>query len=294
MEPNQTQFELLKNEAKALVTKSASLMPAERAAAEKELKERASELLEPLLILNEEAMIYHRKHNKNSASASFRRIMFAVIFCVVLLPISIIAFTSPAAMWVLVGVIILAIPLTIFLQLRNKEIHKYYANALRNYRDLRVIGPLAEALFFDNENQFRSKVPKYADLCASISNSLECITKEDEVVLSGIQLDCLIKALNPRNTELSLAILQKMPFIGNRKVLEVVRMRAVRSWNKSVVIAAQQCLPGLEARVLRIEATDSLLRASSPAEISVSTLLRPALSTSEAASDDLLRPAPGE
>ncbi len=155
---------------------------------------------------------------------------------------------------------------------------------------------MAQSLWFDN----RVKTSKYiwhTECGKALVNSLSLIRSEEDLELTEFDLACLADALKHNRSILSLSILRTMPFIGNNQALAVVRHLAnSRSLdgNQSIAKAAQACLPALEARVARLNVSETLLRPSSVSEACGKTLLRPAINSKDNASDELLRASLGD
>ncbi len=171
----------------------------------------------------------------------------------------------------------------------------YYRNklalALLNSEDIRAVGTLAEALWFEEED-----IRKGA--AEALLRLLPRLTATDSWLLDDHQHGCLYRALALRGltkqrADLLIAILHALEQIGDdravRCVEKLIGMEAYTASEKRVIAVAQQCLPGICARASQSQDPALLLRASALREAAVETLLRPAKASQPAESQQLLR-----
>jgi hypothetical protein len=143
------------------------------------------------------------------------------------------------------------------------------ARLMAGYHDLRVVGPLADALRMpDMETQYLAAM--------ALRHLLPRLTADDGDLLNEAQRNSLYRHLRGRNVELSLAILRALEQVGDaRAVPHVQRLtEAGVPCDGRVRKAAEECLPYLLLRVERAAAPRILLRASSNSDRNPEALLR--------------------
>jgi hypothetical protein len=174
--------------------------------------------------------------------------------------------------------------------------------------DVRLVGPLAEMLKIEDRHvrvragaALTQLLPRLqasdADLLNAAQRTLLCrvlayplndLFRSDLVVL-------LTRQTKPM-ADLQVAILKAFEQVGDGKALPVVERMAVgpaqTADQQRVKAAAVECLPFLQARAIREQAHQTLLRASSASEPNPDILLRPAGTATTTEAQELLRPEP--
>jgi hypothetical protein len=179
---------------------------------------------------------------------------------------------------------------------RCARLHGQLMNAARADDDVRVVGPLIEMLAWHPQ----LLLPQRAR--AMLIQRLPRLTSQDAHLLDAEQQQYLCGVLrnaDRNDVELSVAILRAFEKVGDRSVLPLVERIAdspARTRRQRRLKTEAQCrLPGLEARVQQQQASQSLLRASSPTTHGIETLLHPVTAGETIATEHLLRPtATGE
>jgi hypothetical protein len=164
--------------------------------------------------------------------------------------------------------------------------------SLAQFRDLRTVGPLAEALEYGDE-----EIVPIAE--EALSNLLPQLTASDTELLSTRQRECLhhvlIKAYATQPA-LALTILKAFEQVGDERDLATVERlakgggRAARE--PEVRKAAEACLPYVQQRADAQFVRQSLLRPSNPAAMPSTVLLRPAVGVATHDPLELLRACP--
>jgi hypothetical protein len=166
------------------------------------------------------------------------------------------------------------------------KLQKESVRKLAKSPDLRGVGYFVEALGFDDKDVKKEAAEALVSLLPQLKAS-------DAHLLNDEQRTILYKQLRKDNSELILAILKSLEQIGDEKAVPFVEELANAKANKAgyarIREAAQACLPALNARVARLMASHTLLRATEAADPDSSVLLRPAAG-SGGDTDDLLRP----
>lgn len=159
---------------------------------------------------------------------------------------------------------------------------------LARFDDVRVIGPLAEALEYKDSFirpiAARTLIPLLPKMKAS-----------DASLLSPAQRACLNRALEGTNRALILAILKAWEQVGTEGEIEIVQNLSYGRMNAGeypeVARAARECLPYLRESAQRHRVGVDLLRAADDNQASSETLLRPTLpGGSNEPEEQLLRP----
>ena len=159
------------------------------------------------------------------------------------------------------------------------------------FDDVRVVGPLAEAL------EFKDKAVLSVATGALI-RLLPRMQASDGPLLSPAQRACLNRALQRRNFELSLAILKAWEQVGDANAIPDVQSLAEGRGEggriTKVVQAAKECLPTLRQSAERRQIGAQLLRPAQADPTPLHMLLRPAQPhASTEPSNQLLRSAEG-
>lgn len=147
--------------------------------------------------------------------------------------------------------------------------------------DIRLIGPLADALR-THDRVIRSAVE--ADLAFLLP-----IAPEDEAdFLSRAQKEALREELRGGNYRLVVAILSAFERMGDVRSLAAVERLAREGRDGAVGEAAERCRAALQARASELISRELLLR---PSESNGASLLRPAGSANQVDEEHLLRAA---
>jgi len=144
-----------------------------------------------------------------------------------------------------------------------------------------VIGPLSYCLSDKDPDVRKSLSP-------ALKAHLPRVQATDRAQFTPEVMDALVKALDGKDRDLTLAILKALEQIGDGRALEAVERLASKSKDARVRQAAEECLPALRESAEIARQSAILLRpAEAPAD---ATLLRPA-GKGEAEEALLLRPA---
>lgn len=166
--------------------------------------------------------------------------------------------------------------------------------------DLRDVGPLMEALEC-TDNIARPLIIK------ALARLLPRLQADDAEQLDDEQRACLYSALQAAsdptsyhyNVELAVIMLRAVGQIGDRRALNLVRRlaqaEARRAPDERIRLAAEECLPLLEARTDPTRPRQTLLRPADASATAVpAILLRPAAGASTTPPERLLRPHPSD
>ncbi len=181
----------------------------------------------------------------------------------------------------------------IFTCIRSSK-EKLLLSLLSQNYDCRVIGPISERLWHSYRFNSLDWLKKTYELEQIEIAALHKVKSEEDINLNAFQIECLCNALNQNSTELRIAILQAMPYMGNKHSLEAVRRLAAKkitNENGNVIKAAIDCLPALEERVFRLNVNETLLRPSIITQKENEELLRPNVKPADSSSVELLRPS---
>jgi hypothetical protein len=152
--------------------------------------------------------------------------------------------------------------------------HQAATAALTRFDDVRAIGPLAEALEFQD---------KYVlpFVTRALIRLLPRLQASDSPLLDVPQRACLNRALNGSDTELILAILKAWEQVGDAAAIPVVQeLSAANPESKQrskISEAARECLPFLLQSTERQQVGSQLLRPFDPNQTPRNVLLRPSL-----------------
>ena len=174
----------------------------------------------------------------------------------------------------------------VYMKLRDRTDKRNIEN-LAQFDDVRVVGPLAEALVYKDRNL--RKVVQDA-----LTQLLPKLKASDAPLLSKEQRGYLHRALSRKDTELSFAILMALEQVGDANAIPFVQKLADGEGrarkNPKLQDAAERCLGFLEERLQYQEANETLLRASGSQSTAPEVLLRPVLpAPSDAQPQYLLR-----
>lgn len=173
------------------------------------------------------------------------------------------------------------------------QVQKNAATRLAQFDDKRAVGPLAEALTFEDKNV-------QAVARDALTRLLPRLNASDAPLLNEEQRNELNKALKTRqrHDDFLIAILKAYEQIGDSKALPFVESLAKGEGRaeKSLPVreAAIACLPALRERAERERAAQTLLRPATSPDNPSEFLLRPAQGASEVDPDTLLRPSSAE
>lgn len=200
-------------------------------------------------------------------------------------------------LWILFGALFLSGSVTLALnRLSVSERQRQILHKLRLLDDLRVIGPLIDALRWP-EPEMRTGIE------FTLARLLPRLKASDRNLLSDLQILTLGRALRnwvpawPMSSSSDtaafvLSTLRTLEQIGGEESLPYVerlaKRRARSPWQRQIQDAARECLPALRHR-LEVAGTTLVRPADSPA--GAEALLRPAGSGERSDSDQLLRPS---
>lgn len=184
----------------------------------------------------------------------------------------------------------------IILNRMNNGRRKNTVFILTTMNDIRIVGPLCDALGFGDAGMAKIAQETLIEILPRLQST-------DAHLLNNEQRRELYKTLLTNNRLLILATLTALEQIGDEKALPIVeqlassepltqnrlgvRKKALRIANLEIREAAQNCLPFLRERAAAQKASQELLRASSP-DTNIADLLRPA-SSQTTAPQELLR-----
>jgi hypothetical protein len=171
------------------------------------------------------------------------------------------------------------------------QAQKRVTKELAEFEDIRSVGPLAEALEYQDR-----ELKAIAE--SKLTRLLPRLRASDASLLDEEQRKCLYRALRGRDTNLILAVLKALEQIGDEQAVPFVQKLAngegLAARNSGIRAAAQECLPALQERAERERASRELLRAASASDTPSDVLLRPAGGTIEADPQQLLRASGAE
>jgi hypothetical protein len=169
--------------------------------------------------------------------------------------------------------------------LDQKRVTIELVNQLRDYDDVRIIGPLLTALGWIDVSQYESLFRW------TLTRLLPRLTVSDSLLLSDRHRATLNRELAHADADYCCAILKALEEIGDGSSVPYVRRLAEPSKTTDSVRvkqAARECLEILLARTERKQSKERLLR---PAEGDpVGTLLHPVSAQGKEDPDQLLRP----
>ena len=165
------------------------------------------------------------------------------------------------------------------------------AKQLAQYDDKRAVGPLLEALAYDDTSTGPPARTALMRLLPQLhASDSRLLTVEHRAILNGL-LDASAKRLIPAQFPLLLTVLQAFKQIGDaRAIPEVRKLANGEGTGKDATVrkAAIDCLPFLERTVRQAEEQTTLLRASEAA-VSAEGLLLPAAPGPDKHAEQLLR-----
>ncbi|HZP82120.1 MAG TPA: hypothetical protein VFB21_10805 [Chthonomonadaceae bacterium] len=156
-----------------------------------------------------------------------------------------------------------------------------------HYNDVRLVGPLAEALKWPD--------PHIQSIAATaLTRLLPRLRASDAGLLNASQRVGLCHALEGAKPDLILAILRAFEQVGDGSaapfVERLARGKGAAAREKRIQEAAQECLPYLQLLAAQERASQTLLRPAGIPDVPPESLLRPAASTPETDPQQLLRP----
>jgi hypothetical protein len=224
---------------------------------------------------------------------------------------------------------VVGLPIYVNLFRRALRRKRVFMEALTRERDVNQIGALVRTLRVENNSVRNMAKQALIKLLPNLRASDASLLgdQEREILLRQLAIaptdpgyrhlkELFSSEATHREIALRIAILQAMEQVGGAKELTTVEMlargqfpllpglnrsltqpgstRSIATWRlrsdaHEVQIAAQQCLPFLQARANEQIASSQLLRASSAENTSGEMLLRPLAATSDAEGDQLLR-----
>jgi hypothetical protein len=136
---------------------------------------------------------------------------------------------------------------------------------------------------------------------ASLIRHLPSLVPDDRSWVHESEIQALAGALNPESAQLTVALLDALCELGDRRVLrkvEALFMQVAESTKPEadeLRAATYRCMVTLRERAVQTGYSQSLLRGSNqPATVLQSSLLRPAGDPAGTASSELLRPGEAE
>jgi len=272
MEQQQLQHKEPEAQTVEVVKRLSSRKVAERAEAEQALEQMGPEAVEALLaLLQQEAR--KRKRNIRLYIGLCAGLMVSLVIGTIVFDLNIAGMTG--AFGALSGL------------LAATQTQKNAATALAKYDDLRGVGPLAEAMEFDDKN-VRAEAEK------ALIRLLPNLNASHAHFLNDDQRRCLNRALWRKNVDLTCAILKAYEQVGDETALPHVERlangKAATAKEKRIRQAAIDCLPFLKESIERERARQTLLRPAAAPDDPAAVLLRPAQGVTEGDPDLLLRP----
>ena len=248
----------------------------EHAAAQQELRKTGIRAVGPLLrVMQKEAL---RRDRFSMAVAGLS--VFAIVLSLLGMANGVGSGSEPFFVFLLL-VLVSLVNTT-----RPTRMQKRAAEALANYDDARVIGPLAEGLELD-DNYTRGVA------AAALRRLLPRVRASDAGLVSREHLQKLYRALSSDDLNLVLAVLHGLEQIGDEEAIPHVEKLTTRpafsQAERNVRAAANDCLPGLQARLGRQGVGATLLRAASSPVGDEEDLLRPAARSALSSGEPLLR-----
>lgn len=165
------------------------------------------------------------------------------------------------------------------------QTQKTLTKQLARFEDIRLVGAMTEGLEYDDK-----EVITLAE--AWLTQHLPTLKASDSHLLNLEQRKILHRAVvKKKRPELAISILKALEQIGDTAAIPFVQKLAQGAGEERVRQAAIECLPYLERLEAERLSRETLLRASSAANVGApaETLLRPASGTMEADPAQLLR-----
>ncbi len=162
------------------------------------------------------------------------------------------------------------------------NVRSSYVHHLLNFDDIKMVGPLADALAF--EDKITQQEARQA-----LVRLLPRLQASDAHLLNGEQRKQLRQVLFTDYRELAMSVLKAYEHIGDGAELEAVeRLLQNEQLDGEVRDAALNCLPFLQLRAQQMQSSQTLLRASEHAT-TPDILLRPAANAQTEEETQLLR-----
>ncbi len=172
--------------------------------------------------------------------------------------------------------------LSVFFTLHGPKIRGFYARNLLIFDDVKIVGPLVDALAFGDE-------VTQQDARKALVRLLPRLQASDANLLDGKQREQLRQMLFTDYTELNVSILKAYEHVGDGPELEAVeRLLQNAIWHVEARDAAEACLPFLQWRARQMQSSQTLLRASQHTT-TPEILLRPAGNSQTEDETQLLR-----
>ncbi len=173
------------------------------------------------------------------------------------------------------------------------EGQKKLVKQLAQYDDKRAVGPLIEALMYNDPATVAAAKTALTRLLPELRASDRHLLNTEQRAILNTQLLMRGLKVTAGQSQLALSILTALGQVGDAgafTTVEKVANGAGIGKDPSVRMAATECLPFLEEAARLEEASHTLLRASAPGA-SPEALLRPASSGPESHAEQLLRAA---
>lgn len=259
------------------------------------LQAHSESALEPLLALFEQERARARRRIRFMDSIKIAGLSLSILcslLCIALLS----KMAGDPTNWLFGGAFLLLVLTGCLLPFgKIARRHKQTARALALFDDIRVIGPLAEALEFEVEGALAFR-PLRPVILKALRELLPKLRPEDNFWLSGPQTECLCHAIAAEDDLFVISIVKAIEVSGDTCALPVLRRLVKVAWpgaKAGVHAAAQDCLAALEARAAKERESQTLLRGASVPSASSDTLLRPAAAGNSVEPQELLRASIG-
>lgn len=249
---------------------------------ESDLSAHVSEVDRLLQDLQAEALRQKRERRQTAGILVAFTVFFLILF-----PLAALHARHPGHSWHVLRTFLTIMPIMVFGIMAGtyavSEKRKKIVRKMVDHLDVRLVGPLAEALGYQ-EKELRKRAAE------ALPSILLKMRASDASLLNTAQRNRLNQALLGRNKRLVLAILAAYEQVGDSAAIPPVSRLAAGEGlavDSSVQEAAQRCLLFLQQRAKQEQAAQTLLRASTNAD--TNSLLRAADSSPKAAPQQLLR-----
>ncbi len=290
MEQISSQSEDIELTVARLIAETRSFLPWKRKHAERVLLERKDEFFEPLLSLFEDEL---RKNKDRSSRNSLNEILYSGLGLIISITIYLLFLKNQF----ITSLIYVGVCIGIDIYMKRRKNLNLLGSQLAKYSDPRMLGPMIEVFAWDYRIAFLEILNSRSIYESALISALQAVRNENDVQLTPNQIHLLNSAVHVNKLSLSTAILNALRFTGNTESLVWLRRLSksrIIIGHKEIPGIARECLPALEARVLNLSNSETLLRPSSAEDIGRDVLLRPVLNSGESASDELLRASSAE
>ena len=261
-----------------LIAQLNSKQEAERLAAVKELREQWPDGL-PRLLTSYQAVT-------NLWKKRWRGVAYSLLWLIAgnIIAGYFILYTGYHKIFPILEVFWLPLGLSVFCAGYGKQVRSFYARHLLNFDDVKIVGPLIDALNFKD-------LATQQEARQALIGLLPRLQASDAHLLNGEQREQLRKVLSAGDKQLIIPVLKAYEHIGDSAELEAVE-RLLYVQNAILIVeikdVALNCLPFLQLRAQQLQSSQTLLRASEHAT-TPDILLRPAADTQTEDKTQLLR-----